>query len=80
MQEEHAEANDRPSGDEKSYPETWEITFSVLKEAVAAAEIKNIAEYQGEPLTKRWHVFYQEHPADVVLKMFVQGIFGTIRC
>lgn len=58
--------------------ERWELAFSVLKEAIAEAGIKDISEYDGEPLNLRWHVFSQENDQDVILKMQIGGGFGRI--
>lgn len=58
--------------------EKFQLALSVLKEAVVNAGIKDISEYKGEPLNRRWHVFSQESEKDVVLKMFVGGTFGWI--
>ncbi|HVS82174.1 MAG TPA: hypothetical protein VHE60_10610 [Pyrinomonadaceae bacterium] len=58
--------------------EKWELARSVLKSAVVDLGIKDIAEYGGEPLKLRWHLFYKEFPNDIILKMLVQGLFGTI--
>jgi hypothetical protein len=57
--------------------EKWELARSILKSAVVDLGIKNISDYRGEPLDLRWHVFYQETPGDVVLKMLVKGLFGS---
>jgi hypothetical protein len=58
--------------------EKWELSFAVLKEAVASADIQDISEYKGEPFDKRWHVFSQERKNDVVLKLFIRGLFGWV--
>ena len=58
--------------------EEWYFALSVLKDAITSAGIKDIAEYNGEPLTQRWHLFFKEYPTDIILKMLVQGLFGTI--
>lgn len=58
--------------------EKFQLALSILKEAVVNAGIKDISEYKGEPLNRRWHVFSQETGRDVVLKMFVGGTFGWI--
>jgi hypothetical protein len=58
--------------------EKWELARSVLKSAVVDLAIKDISEYNGEPLNLRWHVFYKEFPNDIILKMLVQGLFGTL--
>lgn len=58
--------------------EKFQLALSLLREAVVNAGIKDIAEYQGEPLNLRWHAFSQETDRDVVLKMLVQGTFGLI--
>src|SRR5438105_1600920 len=57
--------------------EKWELARSILKSAVVELNIKDIADYRGEPLDLRWHVFYQETPGDVILKMVVKGLFGS---
>lgn len=56
----------------------WQLAATVLKAAVREAGAHDISEYQGESLNLRWHLFFQEFPNDVVLKMLVQGLFGTI--
>lgn len=79
MQDERAEDHKNIDAEGKQTGfEKWELALSILKEAVAAAEIKDISEYKGEPLNLRWHVFSQATPKDVILKMLVQGTFGTI--
>ncbi len=68
-------------GESESHPldvEKWELALSVLKEAVKNAGIKDISEYNGEPLNLRWHVFSQEMDNDVILKMLVKGLFGWL--
>jgi hypothetical protein len=64
--------------DQQRNAEERDFTLSVLKEAITSAGVKDIAEYSGEPLTQNWHLFFQEHPTDIILKMLVQGLFGTI--
>lgn len=63
---------------EQKERERLNLARSILKEAVINAGIKDISEYKGEPLTNRWHVFSANHGEDVVLRMYVQGIFGVI--
>ncbi len=80
MQEEHPEdGSDNNTEAQQRNSERWEFALSVLKEAITDAGIRNIAEYKGEPLGKRWDVFFHESSTDIILKMFVDGLFGTIR-
>lgn len=58
--------------------EKWILALSILKTAVKEAGVTSVSEYKGEPLDRRWHLFYEERPNDVILKMFVQGYFGSI--
>jgi hypothetical protein len=58
--------------------EKWELAVTVLKAAVREAGAQDVSEYKGEPLNLRWHLFFQEFPNDVVLKILVQGLFGKI--
>jgi hypothetical protein len=79
MLEEHPEGvgEENTEAQEPNFAK-WEFALSVLKEAVVNAGIKNISEYDGEPLNLRWHVFYQETDKDVVLKMLIKGVFGWL--
>jgi hypothetical protein len=72
------ESNEKDTEAQQQNFEQWEFALSVLKEAVNRAGIKDISEYKGEPLKLRWHVFSQESDKDVILKLLVQGLFGTI--
>ena len=58
--------------------ERWELALSILREAVAAADVKDISEYTGEPNSSRWEVFSHQLPRDVVLEMSVRGLFGRV--
>lgn len=58
--------------------EKWELARSIVKEAIRNVGIQDITEYKGEPLTQRWHLFSSNSGDDVVLRMYVQGIFGVI--
>jgi hypothetical protein len=54
------------------------IALSVLKEAIISAGIKDFSEYKGEPLNLRWHLFYQASDEDVLLKIAIRGLFGSL--
>lgn len=58
--------------------ERWELALSILREGVAAAGIKDISEYTGEPSNTRWEVFSHQLPRDVILEMSVRGLFGRV--
>jgi hypothetical protein len=77
MQDERSEETNDNSDEQKAH-EKLKLARSIIKEAVTNAGIKDISEYKGEPLTNRWHVFSANHGDDVVLRMYVQGIFGVI--
>jgi hypothetical protein len=79
MQDEHPEGTGEENLKEQALDfEKWEFALSVLKAAVVNAGIRDISEYQGEPLNQRWHVFSQETDNDVILKFSVKGSFGWI--
>src|SRR5437764_1051876 len=79
VQNEQSEVIVNESNEERQkHYEKFELALSILKEAVARAGIKNITEYNGEPLNLRWHIFFQETDKDVILKLLVQGLFGTV--
>lgn len=78
-------AEDHQQDKDETDAEAWaeeirkfEFALSVLKEAVANAGVKDISEYKGEPLDRRWHLFSTETDGDVVLKMLVKGTFGWL--
>lgn len=72
------ESNEENDETQKQNIERWELALSILREAVAAAGVKDISEYTGEPANTRWEVFSHQLPRDVVLEMRVGGIFGTV--
>lgn len=74
--EQHAEGSS--TLDEQKEIEKWKLARSIIKEAVSNLGVKDISEYDGEPLTRRWHVFSASHGDDLVLRMYVQGVFGVI--
>lgn len=79
MQEERpADENEKSAEVDRKDIEKWELALAVLKEAVANAGISDISEYNGEPLNLRWHLFYQEITNNILLKMLINGTFGTI--
>jgi hypothetical protein len=79
IQDEQSEqTKNENNGERQKLYEKFELALSILKEAVTNAGIKNITEYNGEPLNLRWHVFFQETDKDVILKLLVQGLFGRI--
>jgi hypothetical protein len=80
MQDEHADSiSDENSESQKLEREKWECALSILKEAINSAGIRDVSEYKGELLgSSRWHVFYQEIQNNILLKMFVDGMFGTM--
>lgn len=79
IQEEYQESvNNRNADAQSAYFEQFEFVLSVLKDAVTNANIKDISEYKGEPLNNRYYVFSLMTERDVILKLLVQGLFGTI--
>jgi hypothetical protein len=75
VQEQESEKN---AEGQPSDVENWKLALSILKEAVKNAGIQDFSEYKGEPLNLRWHIFSLETDRDVILKLLVQGLFGTI--
>lgn len=72
------ESNEGNDETQKQNIEMWELALSILREAVAAAGVKDISEYTGEPANTRWEVFSHQLPRDVILEMSVQGVFGSV--
>lgn len=79
MQDENQEnvQNEVSEKEQRLENERWAIAFSALKEAVADAGIKDISEYNGEPLELRWRVFSVENDQDIILKLQAQGLIGV---
>jgi hypothetical protein len=71
-------SNAKNTEDQQRTNEERDFILSVLKEAIISAGVKSVAEYKGEPLTNRWHLFFREYPTDIILKMIVFDLFGTI--
>src|SRR5205085_5044904 len=77
MQNEQPEENDATSDEQKAH-EKRILARSILSEAITALGIKDISEYQGEPLNLRWHVYSQNIQGDPMLRILIQGVFGVI--
>jgi hypothetical protein len=64
--------------DQQKRREKLQLIYSIIQEALNNIGIKDISTYNGEPLTQRWHLFSSKIGDETVLRMYVQGIFGTI--